>query len=106
MTNPLLVEAIEEQFVPVLVYNNQKGDDAKLLKHFDEPAWNNPVIRYLNASEKDHVPRKELVLSAPETASRMADSLRNANNEVPSWLKAVAVPTRKNQFAKATFAMY
>ncbi len=106
MTNPLLVEAIEEQFVPVLVYNNRKGGDAELLKHFNEPSWNNPVIRYLNDQEKDLTPRKELVLSVPETAKRMIDSLLAAKIEIPAWLTAVAVPSRQNQFEKATFAMY
>ena len=100
-----MVEAIEDQFVPVLVYNN-KAEDAKLLKHFQEPSWNNPVVRYLDSNEKDLTPRKELVLTVPETASRMADSLRNAQLDVPSWLTALAVPTRARQFEQATFAMY
>jgi hypothetical protein len=105
MTNPLLVEAIEDQFVPVLVYNNKKSDE-KLLAHFKEPSWNNPVIRYLDAQENDLTPRKELVLTVPKTAQRMVDSLRSANIEIPSWLEAVAAPARQNEFEQATFAMY
>lgn len=105
MTNPLLVEAAEDLFVPVLVYNN-KPNDAKLLKHFKEPSWNNPVIRYLDGHERDLTPRKELVLSVAETASRMASSLAKADSEVPAWLNAVAAPTKMKQLEWATFSMY
>ena len=50
LTNPSLVEAVENEFFPVLVYNNRKGGmDEKHLKRFQEPAWNYQVIRFLNA---------------------------------------------------------
>ena len=55
---PLLVEAIEDQFVPLLVYNNQESDSA-LLKSFGEPAWNNPVLRFLDHQGRDLIPRKD-----------------------------------------------
>lgn len=106
MTNPLIVEAIEDQFVPLLVYNNRKGSDAKLLKHFNEPAWNNPVVRYLDRSEKDLVRRKELVLSVPETASRMQTALVKSGKEIPNYLHALAAPARNSELETATFAMY
>jgi len=35
----------------MLVYNNRNGGmDQKLLKRFQEPAWNHQVIRFLNAA--------------------------------------------------------
>ena len=105
MTNPLIVEAAEDLFVPVLVYNN-KSSDEKLLKHFKEPSWNNPVIRYLNSDEKDLTPRKELVLTVAETAKRMTDSIRSMEKDVPAWLDALAVPTKARQLQRATFSMY
>lgn len=105
MSNPLLVEAAEELFVPVLVYNN-KSSDAKLLKHFKEPSWNNPIVRYMNAQEQDLIPRKDLVLTVPETASRMAGSLEKAGKKVPAWLNSVAAPTKLDNLKLATFAMY
>lgn len=106
MTNPLIVEAIEDQFVPLLVYNNRKGSDARLLKHFNEPAWNNPVVRYLDRSENDLVRRKELVLSVPETASRMRAALEKSGKEVPKYLLALAAPAEQAQLETATFAMH
>ena len=106
MSHPLLVEAIEDQFVPFLVYNNKGGEDAKFLKHFREPSWNNPIIRYLDNAEKDLIPRKDLVLSVGETAQRMAAALKQAKREVPAYLSAVAAGTKSSQLATATFSMY
>jgi hypothetical protein len=100
------VEAAEDHFVPVLIYNNKKGNDEKLLKRFEEPSWNNPVIRYVNSDETDLVPRKELVLTAAETASRMSAALRKHNASVPEWLDALAVPTKAEDLQLATFSMY
>jgi len=102
----LIVEAAEELFVPVLIYNNKKGKDEQLLKHFKERAWNNPVIRYMDSSETDLVAKKELVLTVAETASRMAESLRSSKADVPAWLDSIAVPTKARQLEKATFSMY
>lgn len=106
MTHPLLVEAIEDHFVPMLVFNNKPGTDAQLLKKYNEPSWNNPVIRYLDSADKDLVPRKELVLSVAETAQRMTLALEGAKREVPDFLRAVAAPSRGGEMETATFAMY
>ncbi|HEY3245572.1 MAG TPA: thioredoxin family protein, partial [Phycisphaerae bacterium] len=53
LTHPLLVEAIETCFVPVAVYNNIPGADEQTLKAFKEPAWNNPVVRIIDAESSE-----------------------------------------------------
>jgi len=45
LSHPLIAEAIETLFVPVAIYNNKGGSDAKVLKYYNEPTWNNPVVR-------------------------------------------------------------
>jgi hypothetical protein len=88
LTNPLLVKAIENEFIPVLVYNNRKGGlDQKLLKRFHEPAWNYQVIRFLNADGFDVIPRKDRVWTTSGVASRMIEALMAANRPVPEYLK-------------------
>lgn len=57
LSNPLLVEAIEEYFIPLAIYNNKGGADAKILKMYNEPSWNNPVVRIVNTQGKDIVKR-------------------------------------------------
>ncbi|MBK8954210.1 MAG: thioredoxin family protein [Saprospiraceae bacterium] len=57
LSHPLLVEAIETYFVPLCIYNNKGGEDAKALKLFNEPAWNNPVVRITDSNLKELVMR-------------------------------------------------
>ena len=88
LTNPTLVEAIEKEFFPVLVYNNRKGGrDEELLRRFQEPAWNYQVIRFLNAAGRDVIPRKDRIWSTSGVASRMVEALEAANRPVPKYLE-------------------
>ena len=102
----MVVEAIEDLFVPVLVHNNREGKDAELLKHFKEPSWNNPVVRYLDANESDLIQRKDGVWTTEATVRRMVAALKAANRDVPHYLSALATskPTKATQ--TATFAMH
>jgi len=102
----LVVEAIENHFVPVLVHNNRKGKDAETLKHFNEPAWNNPVVRYLDAKENDLIKRKDGVWTTADTVKRMISALTAAKREVPDYLLAVANSEPSPSTQNATFAMH
>ena len=104
MSHPLLVEAIESEFVPLLIHNNAGGKDAKILKQFNEPSWNNPVVRYLNSAGNDLIPRKDGVWDTGATTARIIDALRAAKRPVPEYLKLVASET-KGRSEIATFAM-
>mgnify|MGYP000850336996 CR=1 FL=1 len=57
LSHPLLVELIEECFVPVAIFNNHSGEDARVLRAFNEPAWNNPVVYFLDADGKPLLPK-------------------------------------------------
>jgi len=105
LTEPLLVEAIESEFVPVLVYNNQGGEDAKLLKRYNEPAWNYQVIRFLDPSGKDIIPRKDRVWTLGPLASRMVAALEKAGRPVPKYLETLAAGSSAS-VQEAAFAMY
>ncbi len=98
-----MVEAIEEHFIPVLVYNN-KAVDSEILKAFNEPSWNNPVVRFLNSDGKDVIPRKDGVWTTGPLAARMIKSLEAAGREVPGFLKTVADGWAA-KYRRASFAM-
>ena len=98
-----MVEAIEDSFVPVVVYNN-KSEDAATLKAFNEPSWNNPVVRFLNKDGKDLIPRKGGVYSISGLAARMIATLKAAKREVPKFLETVSL-SWQDQLRHATFAM-
>lgn len=105
MSHPLLVEAIETSFVPLLIHNNKKGYDEQILKQFGEPSWNNPVIRYLDANAKDVIARKDRQWTTGQTAAQMVRALKAAKKSVPEYLKLVAAENR-NLVERATFAMH
>ena len=88
LTNPLLVQAIEEEFIPILVYNNRSsGMDRELLELYREPSWNYQVIRFLDADGKDVIPRKDRVWTTSGVAARMVEALAAVNRTVPDYLK-------------------
>jgi len=105
LNHPLLVEAIEEQFVPVLVFNNKEGADAALLKRFAERAWNNPVVRFLDGRGAELLPRKDGVWTGGELAPRMVAALKAAKREVPAWLELAASELAAAP-KRALFSMY
>lgn len=105
MSHPLMVEAIESLFVPLLIHNNKKGYDSQILREFKEPSWNNPVVRYVDSSGKDVVARKDGVWTTGGTAERMVLALKAAKQQVPNYLAMVALENAKD-VEHATFAMH
>lgn len=90
LSNPWIVEAVENEFYPVLVYNNRGGKDRQLLERFGEPAWNFQVVRFLNGQGQDIIPRKDRVWTVRHLASRMIETLQVTNRPVPEYLQALA----------------
>ncbi len=101
LSEPLLVEAIETLFVPLAIFNNRKGADAEALRRFEEPAWNNPVVRLLDASGSDLIPRADGIYTTHELAARMTNSLTAAERPAPPWLESLAL--EGGPLASATF---
>lgn len=90
LSNPLIVEAAEDLFIPVVVFNSQGGADREILQAFKEPAFNFQVVRYLDAAGRDLIPREEGVWSVGDTAQRMAAALRSAQRPLPRYVEALA----------------
>lgn len=105
LSHPLLVEALEELFVPVLVYNNRGGRDAAALERFGEPSWNNPVVRWVDAQGEDLIPRRDRVWSTGGIAQRAVLALEAAGSEAPLWLRLVVEEEEQRGVATACFAM-
>jgi len=91
LTNPQLVRAIEQEFIPMLVYNNRgSGMDRELLQRYREPSWNFQVIRFLDADGRDIIPRKNRVWTTRGVAQRMVKTLEVLNRPVPDYLEKLA----------------
>ena len=90
LSNPLIVEAIESAFTPLLIHNNKPGKDAEVMQRFAEPAWNYQVVRFLDAHGSDIIPRKDRVWESGPLAERMIAALDKAKQPVPAYLKLLA----------------
>lgn len=105
LAHPLLVEAIETDFVPVAIHNNKPGHDRAIVERFAEPTWNNPVVRFIDAKGEDLIARADGVWSTHGIATRMVKALVAADRDVPdylSWVVHETTPTPE----RATFAMH
>jgi len=109
LSHPLLVEAIEDLFVPVVVRNNSSGDDdERVLKTFREKAWNNPVVRIVTPEREDVVPRIDGVYSVDGIAQRLVEALAATQPEAPAYLRLLAEEgaARRHGVERATFGMH
>jgi len=86
LSHPLIAEAAETLFVPVAIRNNTSGDvEARVRESFEEPAWNNPVVRFLAPPRRDLLPRLAREWTVSHLAQCMSESLEQAERAVPAW---------------------
>lgn len=105
MSHPLIVEAVETEFIPLLIHNNKGGRDLEVLQRFGEPAWNYQLVRFFNAQAEDIIPRKDQVWDTGGIAERMVAALTLAKRPVPASLKLLAAE-HSPRLKEAVFAMY
>ena len=108
LSHPLIVEAIETYFVPVCIFNNKGGKDAEALKIFNEPAWNNPVVRIVRTDNQDVVLRMPNFNSALQLVNGMRRALGLSGVEAPRYLELLEeeLSARESGLQTATFSMY
>jgi hypothetical protein len=87
LAHPLLVEAIESEFIPLAIYNNKGGEDGEVLKLYNEPAWNNPVVRIVDQNGKDVVNHLNGNYSTSGLASMMTQAIIKNKGKAPAWLQ-------------------
>jgi hypothetical protein len=105
LSNPLLVEAIETEFTPLLVHNNKPGKDAEVRQRFNEPAWNYQVVRFLDDGANDIIPRRDRVWDTGGIAERMIVTLEKAKRPVPAYLRLLAAENSP-RLKSAVFTMF
>jgi hypothetical protein len=105
LSDPLVVDAIENEFTPLLIHNNTGGEDAAILKRYNEPAWNYQVVRFLDFKGKDLIPRKDRVWSTGPLVDRMLLALGKAKPPVPRYLSLLQAE-HSTTLKSAAFSMY
>ncbi|HHH50178.1 MAG TPA: hypothetical protein ENK52_04285 [Saprospiraceae bacterium] len=108
LSHPLIVETIESYFVPLAIYNNKKGQDAKVLKYYGEPAWNNPVVRIVNTDKSMLTNRLAADYSPKGLVDNMIQALNKKNIAIPIYLQLLQeeLQAKSNGTEKATLAMH
>jgi len=86
LRHPLLVDAIQNSFVPLCIFNNTKGEDLKILKKYGEPTWNNPVVRIVNSKGKDLVKRVNGNYSKSGLITAMNSALVANGEFIPDYM--------------------
>ncbi|NOT37057.1 MAG: hypothetical protein HOP11_06745 [Saprospiraceae bacterium] len=85
LSHPLIVEAIEDLFIPVVVHNNKQGKDKEILDFFGEPSWNNPVIRIVDNNLKDISKRLNGDYTSYGLISKINAALLIRNKKIPDY---------------------
>lgn len=79
LSNKEIVNLIETNFLPIAIYNNKMiGKDSTILNKFNEPSWNNPVVRIIDSNEKDIIPR----LNGPYTIEAVHQYINKALKKI------------------------
>ena len=102
---PPLVEAAETLFVPVAIRNNVEGYERQVLERYEEPTWNNPVVRFVDETGADVLPRKDRVWKTGPLIARVVAALAEADRPLPVWLDTVSQETSAGDVETAAFAM-
>ena len=108
LTHPLIVEAIETHFIPLAIHNNKGGDDATVLNRYNEPAWNNPVVRIVDESGEDILKRLSGNYSLAGLSSYLANALIKEKGKAPAYLQLLAdeLTAEANGTMQHTYSMY
>ena len=108
LSHPLIVETIESFFVPLAIYNNKKGADAKVLKYYGEPAWNNPVVRIVNTDKSMITNRLAADYSPAALVDNMIQALIKKNITIPGYLQLLqeALQSKMKGTQNATLSMH
>ena len=105
LSQPLLQAAIDAAFVPVVMRNNVDGKEGQVRERFREPAWNNPVVRFVDADGKDLLPRQDGIYSPHGMAQRMVAALEKTKQPVPGYLR-IALAETDPKTERAVFQMH
>lgn len=88
LSHPVMVEIIENEFIPLAIYNNKLGPDEEVLWLYNEPAWNNPVAHFIDESGKDIIEKLENNYQPLSMLIKIIDTLDKSKGSVPNYINA------------------
>lgn len=108
LTHPLIVEAIETYFIPLAIHNNKGGEDAAILKRYNEPSWNNPVVRVVDENGDEVMKRLSGNYSLAGLSAYLTNALIKEKGKAPAYMQLLAdeLTALANGTMKHTYSMY
>ncbi len=106
LSNPLLVDIIEHYFIPLAIFNNKKGEDLRILKQYNEPTWNNPVIRIVDKYGENIHPRLAGNYTLQGIVNTINTVLLNNHKIPPKSLSLLSDISIINPDSELTLSMY
>lgn len=106
MSHPLIVEAIETHFIPLCIYNNKSGEDTRILNKYQEPAWNNPVVRIVGSDDKDIIDRVSSTYSIGGLTDALVRAMYKKKIKVPEYLSILHTETNSYEKDELVLGMY
>jgi hypothetical protein len=107
LTHPHIKEAIETYFVPLVIFNNKGGKDAAILSKFNEPSWNNPVVRIIdNSTENDIVNRLNGRYGMAGLIETIENGILASNKLIPEYLALLRQEFTSIDLRETHLAMY
>lgn len=88
LSDPAMIRAIEREFVPVVVYNNIQGVDREVLSSFEEPTWNNPVVRIMTPEREALASRFAGPYTMEAMSRNIVSSYTTRGAQAPTHLSA------------------
>ncbi len=85
LSHPLMVEFIENEFIPLAIYNNKPGADRSILTLYNEPSWNNPVVHFINDKGQDIIPKLANNYQPLSMYNKMVEVLKKLGNPIPRY---------------------
>ncbi len=85
LSHPLMVDLIENEFIPLAIYNNKPGKDAEILRLYNEPSWNNPVAHFIDENGKDIIPKLEDNYEPVSMLTKITEALKKKGKQIPAY---------------------
>jgi len=109
LSHPLVVDTIEEHFVPLCILNNAEGVDAEVLARFGEAPWNHTALRVIDADGATLVARVEILRTTNMLCEWLLHTCDALERPVPHHLDLVRDETltydHPQWIALATFGL-
>lgn len=85
LSHPLMTEFIENEFIPLAIYNNRSGKDSDILALYNEPSWNNPVAHFIDGEGRDIIQKLANNYHPLSMYDKLVEVLKKLGKPIPKY---------------------